>query len=315
MTLCIKLCSTLILVFGLSGCGKKKDAIRLPEPAKSVASSSVKGPTAKPAVASTAKSASKGEPDGTPTMAVRKSQRIASLGTLIGTTKARRSSTLGPKVSGGVDAVLVKAGQMVKKGTPLVRLDGSDFRLHLRAALAARKTAEARLRAVEVEYKRLRPLVKAKAVPQSKFDAVDSQFKIAQAAMGEVAAGIARARSALAKVVIKAPFSGLVTAVLTSEGEYATVMPATPLVVIQEVEHLELIIEVPENRMGQVHVGTPIKTHFRAINKTIDQKVTRIVPSLDPRTRSFKAIVDFANPQFEYRPGMFAAVSVIEAAK
>ena len=292
----LSILSCLIFVFGISGC-KKKDAIQLP-----------KAVEATPAVAEKPVAA---KDDGTPQLAPKPVNHLAIMGTLIGTTKARRSSTLGPRISGGVEQVFVEAGQMVKKGTPLVRLDDSDFRLQLRAALAAKKTAEARLHAVEVEYKRLRPLVKARAVPQSKFDAVDSQFKIAQAAMGEVATGIARARSALAKVVINAPFSGLITAVLTSEGEYATVMPATPLLVIQEVGQLELVIEVPENRMRTIQVGTPLKVHFRAIDKTIDLKVTRIVSSLDPRTRSFKAFVDFANPNFDIRPGMFAVISIV----
>ena len=156
---------------------------------------------------------------------------------------------------------------------------------------AARHTARTQLAAVKIEYQRLQGLLRAKAIPTSQFDKVDAQFKLAQAGVAMAEVAVSRARASMAKTVIRAPYSAVVTRKMLDEGAYATVMPPSPVVRVEELDRLEVHVKVPEGSMKHVQKGTPVTLHFRAVAKTIQAKIDRVVPSLSPQTRSFLAIV------------------------
>jgi RND family efflux transporter MFP subunit len=229
-------------------------------------------------------------------------------GIFTGTTRPARASNLAPQVSGMLLKVMVKEGDNVRKGQALVQLEPSDFRLAIRHANAARHTARTQLAAVKIEYQRLQGLLQAKAIPTSQFDKVDAQFKLAQAGVAMAEVAVSRARASMAKTVIRAPYSAVVTRKMLDEGAYATVMPPSPVVRVEELDRLEVHVNVPEGDMKRVQKGTPVTLHFRAVTKTIQAKIDRIVPSLSPQTRSFLAIVLLPNPKHELRPGMYVEV-------
>ncbi|MFH1130529.1 MAG: efflux RND transporter periplasmic adaptor subunit, partial [Pseudomonadota bacterium] len=82
------------------------------------------------------------------------------------------------------------------------------------------------------------------------------------------------------------------------------------LIMLEEIDTIEVHIQVPESEMKRVQVGTQVVLRFTAVDKTINAKISRVVPSLDPRTRSFGAIVTLDNPKHELRPGMFVEVTL-----
>ncbi|MBW2731129.1 MAG: efflux RND transporter periplasmic adaptor subunit [Deltaproteobacteria bacterium] len=282
-----------------SGCKKDKDAISLP---KAGAQSPPTAVNAKPAQEPAKAPASTTlNPEDTP--------QISGQLALNGTTKARRVSALAPQVSGRVAKVLVKEGQIVEKGQLLVALDRRDFLLGLRQARAARATGKAQLDAAHVEWKRLSGLLKAGAIPRGTFEKIDSQIKVARAALAQADVAIAGAKNALAKTQIRAPYRAVVTRKMTEEGVYATVMPPSPVVMIEEIDTLEVVIQVPEAEMNEVKVGTSLALNFSAVGKRMTAKIVRIVPSLDPRTRSFRAFIELDNKDHSLRPGMFVEVT------
>ena len=121
-----------------------------------------------------------------------------------------------PKTAGAVARVPGKEGDLVKKGQVLVIQDTSGSRLRLRQAQAGRKLAQAQIDAVRVEWRRLKGLVKAKAVPRGQFEKVDAQLKVAQAGMAQADAGIAMTRKMINDAVTRAPFAGVITRVMVS---------------------------------------------------------------------------------------------------
>ncbi|HJX63417.1 MAG TPA: efflux RND transporter periplasmic adaptor subunit, partial [Polyangia bacterium] len=229
---------------------------------------------------------------------------------LSGTTEAHRKSTLTPKVSSAVTRVHVREGDMVKQGQPLVTLDTRDFILRSQQAEAARDGARVQLDAAKLDWTRIQSLLAEKAVPQSQFDMIDARFKGAKAGLAAAETAVAMGQKALHDSVVRAPFDGLVVKRFVNEGEYASVMPATQLVTIEEIDPVDLRIQVPSSDMAQVAVGSPVHVRLPATGQEMDLRLTRVVSSSDPRTRTFSAIVEIPNPNHSLRSGLYAEVSL-----
>jgi len=229
---------------------------------------------------------------------------------LSGTTEAHRKSTLTPKVSSAVTRVHVREGDMAKQGQPLVTLDTRDFILRSQQAEAARDGAKVQLDAAKLDWDRLKSLLAEKAVPQSQFDMVDARYKGAKAGLAAAETAVAMARKALSDSVIRAPFDGLIVKRFVNEGEYASVMPATPLVTIEEIDPVDMRIQVPSSDMAQVTVGSPVHVRLPATGQELDLRLTRVVSSSDPHTRTFSAIVEIPNRDHSLRSGLYAEVTL-----
>jgi RND family efflux transporter MFP subunit len=229
---------------------------------------------------------------------------------LSGTTEAHRKSTLTPKVSSAVTRVHVREGDMAKQGQPLVTLDTRDFVLRSQQAEAARDGAKVQLDAAKLDWTRIQALLAEKAVPQSQFDMIDARYKGAKAGLAAADTAVAMARKALNDSVVRAPFDGLIVKRFVNEGEYASVMPATQLVTIEEIDPVDLRIQVPSTDMAQVTVGSPVHVRLPATGQELDLRLTRVVSSSDPHTRTFSAIVEIPNRDHSLRSGLYAEVTL-----
>lgn len=287
--------SLLTLVFGLSGmsCQRDSGAARLPPSPPAVAQSAPsKTPEPAPAPATETGAAKDKSPF------------------LSGTTEAHRRSTLTPKVSSTVTRVHVREGDVVKSGQPMVTLDTRDFVLRAQQAEAARDGAKVQLDAAKIDWDRIKGLLADKAVPQAQFDGIDARYKGAVASLRAAETAVAMAQKALRDSVVRAPFDGIIVKRLVNEGEYASLMPATPLVSIEEINPIDLRIQVPANDMGTVKAGVPVHVRLPASGQELDLRLTRVVAASDPRTRTFSAIVEIPNPDHTLRSGLYAEVTI-----
>ena len=229
---------------------------------------------------------------------------------LSGTTEAHRKSTLTPKVSSAVTRVHVREGDIVKQNQPLVTLDTRDFVLRAQQAEAARDGAKVQLDAAKLDWDRIKSLLAEKAVPQSQFDMMDARYKGAKAGLAAAETAVAMAQKALHDSVVRAPFNGLIVKRFVNEGEYASVMPATPLISIEEIDPVDLRIQVPSTDMAQVAVGSPVHVRLPATGQELDLRLTRVVSASDPHTRTFSAIVEIPNSDHNLRSGLYAEVTL-----
>lgn len=228
------------------------------------------------------------------------------------TTEPHRKTTVMARVGGPVVKVLVLEGDRVTKGQPVVQLGTEGFRLQLRHAQAARGLAQAQVDATRTEWKRLKGLVKDRAVPRSQFEQVDAQLKVGLAGLGQAEVAMAMANKALRDATVRAPYGGIVTRVTVGEGQWVATMPPTHLVAIEQIDVLDLRVQVPETALSRISEGTALKVRFSAVDRRVAAKVTRVVRSLDPRTRSFSAIAELKNADLSLRPGMFAEVRLAD---
>ncbi|PID38900.1 MAG: hypothetical protein CSA65_01505 [Proteobacteria bacterium] len=301
--------SLTLLVAGCKEDNRKKHQL----PSKPIISKASTKPATKPS-AQTPSPVKPKTTEATADKALKGLSRVTGAGLLNGTTIAARTTQLTPQTSAVVTKVLFKQGDVVEKGQLLVQLDRTDYLLGLRQAQAMRDVALAGLDAVRIEWKRLRGLVKAKAIPSGQFDKVNSQLKVSQAQLAQAKVAIAGARRALSKTAIRAPFRAVVTKKMTEVGAYAAMMPPMPVVMLEEIDPIEIVLQVPEAQVSQVEKGTPVELTLSAIGKTLRARVDRVVPSLDQRTRAFSAFIRLANPGHRLRPGMFVEARLLTGA-
>jgi len=292
-----------------SSCSREDSVARLPESSASVQPA----PAAKPAAPAPADSAEK------PVVVSAANPATASdiipppppgSSFLSGQTEAHRRSTLTPKVSSIVTRVHVRDGDIVKNGQALVTLDTQDFSLRTQQAEAALQAAKVQLDSAKLDWNRTKSLLDDKAVPQAQFDMADARFKGAQAGVLQAETAVAMGRKALRDATIHAPFNGIIVKRLVNEGEYASVMPATPLVIIEEVDPLDLRIQIPSTNLDKVKAGDPIQVRLPATGQTFGARLTRVVAAMDPHTRTFAAIAELPNKDHSLRSGLYAEVTL-----
>jgi RND family efflux transporter MFP subunit len=301
--------ANLVLAFSLlAACDREGSVARLPE-------SSSTQPAAKPAAAAPVVTAPTQKPSTlAPTDSTTDSDTLPppppGSALLSGQTEAHRRSTLTPKVASPVTYVHVRDGDIVKSGQALVTLDTQDFTLRTQQAEAALQAAKVQLDSAKLDWNRTKALLDDKAVPQAQFDMADARFKGAQAGVLQANIAVAMGHKALRDATIHAPFNGIIVKRLVNEGEYASVMPATPLVIIEEVDPLDLRIQIPSSNLDKVKIGDLIHVRFPATGQTLDAHLTRVVAAMDPRTRTFSAIAELPNKDHALRSGLYAEIAL-----
>ena len=223
-----------------------------------------------------------------------------------GTVEAHRRSTLSPKISSTVSMVHVREGDRVQAGDPLVTFDLKDVNLRLRQARAALEGAKIQRDSAVLERDRTKTLVDANAAAKAQFDAVDFRARGAEVGVAGAEVAVEMSEKAVRDSVVRAPYDGVIVRRMVNEGDYATTMPPTSLIVIEETGILDLRIFVSSSEMNKIREGDPVTVSFPSLGRSIEATVTRIVASIDARTRNFAVIVEIPNPEGALLPGLFA---------
>lgn len=284
----------------LTGCIQKESKAALPNESSGVSAKLTASETTPPAQTK--------EPD----VAVVEANAAAANTSIVdfsGTTEAHRHTMVAPKFSGVITKVLAKEGERVKKGVTLVMLDAADAELYKRQALAAVEAAKIQFESVGLEYERSKALKDQNAIPQNQFDMTEAQYKLAKNGVEQASAALELAQNHLNDCNIPAPYNGIITKRMVSEGEYVTSMPPTAMLRIEDDETLDLRVQIPEAHLTKINIGDEVAIHFPALKKEIKSRVSRIINSIEPKTRSFSIIIEIENGNHSLWPGLFSRVN------
>jgi RND family efflux transporter MFP subunit len=237
---------------------------------------------------------------------------------VVGSVRARNEVVVAARVLGHIRSVAVEAGEMVRAGQTLVRLDDRALQANVDAAAAAVRAAESAilvatqtilaaqstLRLAELTHARYAGLLSQESVSQQEFDVVQAHLESATTALGsaesaqrqadanraEAVAVATGADLALGYAVIAAPVSGVVTERLVDAGALAT--PGGPLVRLEEAGSYRLEVAVPESLQGAVEVGQTVPLEIDApwavsAAAAVEGDIVEIVPTVDARSRTF----------------------------
>ena len=301
-------------------------------------------------------------------------RQVASFLEVTGSLAAQEESSVAPETSGQIIATPVDVGAFVSRGTVLARLDDRDARLRLqqaqagvgqavagvrqaearlglgqngrfdataipevRAALAARESADAAARLAEVNLRRYASLVETGDVARSVYDQARTQAETARAAASsarqqyeaslnaarggnqgirtaEAAVESARAQVAIAQkaiddAVVRAPFGGYVSERPVAVGEYVT--PASRIAIVLRTNPIKLLLQVPEAEAGNIGQGRQVSARVSSYaDQQFSGTVVAVNPAIDPTSRVLTVEAALENNQNRLRPGMFATARV-----
>jgi RND family efflux transporter MFP subunit len=231
-----------------------------------------------------------------------------------GTTFPRAEAQLGPNAGGVLERILVKEGDVVKKGTVVFRQDMRDAALRIEQAKVALDAARVNLRASETDYQRTKAMFEQKAMNQVQWDQAQTRFDAAKVQVQQAEVALSVANKALADATVRSPIDGVVVAKLKNEGEMATMMPPTIVLVIQDQSTLELRFRLPERALRFVKIGGSVKAKFDALGIEREAKITRIQSAIDAQTRTVEVVVLIPNQDNALRAGLLATVELEPAA-
>jgi HlyD family secretion protein len=136
----------------------------------------------------------------------------------------------------------------------------------------------------------------------------DNDLQIAQAAVRTARAQLETARANLQQTLVTAPFNGVISARLLTEGALATT--TSPIMTLVS-RNVGIDLAVAQEAIAQLAVGQTAQIRSPGLpGLAIQAEIATISPSADPRTRTFQTRVVPTDQDGSLRPGMSASVSL-----
>ncbi len=203
-----------------------------------------------------------------------------------GIVAARVQSDLGFRVPGKVVERLVDAGQAVKRGQPLMRIDPIDLGLQARAQQEAVAAAQARAKQATDDEVRYRDLVAAGAVSASAYDQIKAAADSARAQLKAAQAQADVASNASSYALLLADADGVVVDTLAEPGQ--VVSAGEPVVRLARAGQREAVVHLPETlrpALGSTAQATLYGSKQAAVQATLRQ----LSDAADRVTRTYEA--------------------------
>ena len=228
-----------------------------------------------------------------------------------GNAAAVNSANLVARVSGFVETINYKDGDIVKKGTLLFTIEPETYKLKLEQAKAAEESAQATVTQTDADYERQAFLAKTSTASKATLENATAARDTAQANLTQAHVNTQLAEMNYGYASVSAPFDGYVTARTVSVGEYvggagtptvlATIVQITPIYVNFNVSEDDVI---------------RIREDMRRRNLT-PQDLKKIPIEVGLQTEQgypHKGMLDYAAPSINASTGTLAVRGILENA-
>lgn len=226
--------------------------------------------------------------------------------------------TVKPQVSGIMQKIDFKEGQMVHAGDVLAEIDPRPYQAAVDQAKGALARDEAQLANAKVDLQRYQQLWSQKAISQQ---IVATQEATVRTDAGTVEADKGALEAAavnLAFCKITAPVAGQVGLRQVDVGNYIQVGVTTGIVVVTELQPMSVLFTLPEDNIDQVlsrvHAGAklPADAYDRANTARIATGTLATVDNqVDPTTGTVKLRALFDNSDLQLFPSQFVNIRLL----
>lgn len=225
----------------------------------------------------------------------------------VGSIRAVHETTIGSKLLARVVEVSLKAGQPVRTGDVLVRLDDTDLRARFQQAKAHLTAAEANRNQAAADEKRYARLVKDRVVSQQEYERLTTALKSAEAEVRRAQESINEVQAMLDWATVRSPLDGLVIDKKVDVGDM--VSPGQMLVTLFDPKRMQLVANVRESLAQRLQVGQNIGVHVEGLAKQCSGTISEIVPQAQSASRAFQVKVTGPCPTGIYS-GMFGRIQI-----
>jgi multidrug efflux system membrane fusion protein len=226
-----------------------------------------------------------------------------------GVVEAVRQSVMSSQVPGRVTGLTVKAGDHVRAGQVLARIDQQEAIQQAAASQAQVAAAESQLDAARKDLQRNQRLFAQHYISQAAMDRFEAQFKVAaaQARATLAEAGVARTQTGFHSLA--APYAGIVAAVPAEVGDMA--MPGKAVLEIYDPGALRVVAHVPETIVAQLRRDAPVNIELSGKpdgSRTLVAKEMLVMPTANPSSHTVEIRLPLPVGTVGLSPGLFARV-------
>ena len=214
----------------------------------------------------------------------------------IASLKANESVVIKPEVAGRIKSIAFEEGQTVTTGQVLFRLDAAEYDARVQQTRTT-------LRLAQLTFNRAKDLRAKSLISNQEYDQTEAKLQ-------EVGSQLALEEALLEKMVLKAPFGGVVGVRKISVGAY--VKEGDELITLDDLNPIKVDVRVPETYIRMIRNKQRFKLEVDSYPKeSFSGEVYAIEAALDPATRTILLRGRVANDRGLLRPGMFAKVNVV----
>ncbi len=207
-----------------------------------------------------------------------------------GNVETDQNALLTTEFGGAIEQVMVREGQQVTEGTPLVRVNTDVMKRSL-------SELETQLELAQAVFDRQERLWEQKIGSEIEFLQAKTQLESLQ-----------RSRQTLEEqmemAVMRAPFPGVVDRCLAKTGEFA--IPGQPLVRIVDLKDMYVRASVSDHYAGKIYEGMPAEIIVSGVD-SIRTKVGRVGQFINPANRTLEISLPLPRGN-KFLPNMYASV-------
>lgn len=224
--------------------------------------------------------------------------------TATGYVEAERKADLSPKITSRITELNVTEGSRVRRGDVIARLDDTDLSAQLAEASANWVNAQA-------DLTRQKSLEEQGLAPRSTLDAAVASERATRARADYI-------KALIDYTVIRAPFTGVVTAKRAFVGEAVSPFGSSPsgggsggaIVTLVEFSSLYVGADVNESNLARLSPKQPAEITLDAVpDKTYHGYLRQIVPAADRQKATVRVKVAFLDADDKILPDLSARVA------
>lgn len=202
----------------------------------------------------------------------------------VASVRSLSSTTVQPQVEGIVTRVLVRSGDRVRAGQPLVQIDPDKQQASLGTLEATRAAREADVAYARQQLARQQKLFEAGLLSRQDLDQAQTAEHTAAAQLEATEASIRESRVELGYYRVGAPAAGVVGDVPVRTGDRVT--NSTIITTIDEPRGLEAYVSVPLERATELRPGLMLELIDGGGAVIAQNPITFIAPRADEATQS-----------------------------
>lgn len=223
-----------------------------------------------------------------------------------GVVEAVNQATLSAQTRGRVLELPFDVNDYVEAGQVVVRFTDVEQVSAQRRASAALNAAQADYTEAEAAFRRTEELVAKQLLARAALDQARARRDATRAALESARAGVSEAGEQVDYTVIRAPYSGILTARHVEVGE--AVQPGQPLVSGLSLQQLRVNVEVPQSDVAALREHGSATVVLPGGGR-VEAAQLVVFPYADPGTHSFKVRVELPEVETGLQPGMTVKVA------
>ncbi len=203
-----------------------------------------------------------------------------------GTVDAAKQAMVRSRQSGIATQMNKRAGDSVKQGELLARVDSEELRLRISEREAALRQTQATLTVAESARTQQRSLSDRGFISKAALDSVESNYIGAKSALESAQSQLSMAKTALADTALTAPISGVISKRAIEPGERV----GNEMNVFQIIDptSLEIIVAVPAERVAELKVGQKATFQLDNGGRSVEATLVRIIPTAGSAARTME---------------------------